>query len=145
MQAGPALARVLLGDVPRRKTDGDVSPFARTGSIYYNHFKTGRPIGGEDDGREGLGAPSQSRYIDEKTPPSSRSAGGYTTFEYSPPTFPATGSASPTLNAGKTITVEAALTNTGPQECGDRALYPASAARAWPARPRAQAASKKSP
>ncbi|MGH7242680.1 MAG: glycoside hydrolase family 3 N-terminal domain-containing protein [Phycisphaerales bacterium] len=116
VQAGPALSRVLFGDadfsgkltVTFPRSVGQVP-------IYYNHFKTGRPIGGEDDDRKDDGFRYQSRYLDEKNSPLFPFGWGltYTTFEYSPTAASARQVSVADLEKGAKIKVEGTITNRG--------------------------------
>jgi len=118
VQAGPALVRTLFGDAaPSGKLTVTFPRSLGQVPIYYNHLKTGRPIGGEDDDKKDDGFRYQSRYLDEKNSPLFPFGWGltYTTFEYSPT---AIGSAAKSmsiaeLEKGAKIAVEATVTNKG--------------------------------
>jgi beta-glucosidase len=111
VQAGPALANVLLGDVaPSGRLTASFPRSVGQLPIYYNQMSTGRPAPTD--------APNQrfvSTYYDERTSPLFPFGWGltYTTFEYSAPRV-TTKSSAKELNAGRgTVEVEATVQNTG--------------------------------
>lgn len=118
VQAGPALARVIFGEAdPSGKLTVTFPRSVGQVPIYYNHFKTGRPIPGEDDSEKDTGFRYQSRYLDEQNSPLFPFGWGlsYANFEYSPT---AISSASKTLSVGELekggkIKIEATVTNSG--------------------------------
>ncbi|MBL8874860.1 MAG: beta-glucosidase BglX [Phycisphaerae bacterium] len=117
VQAGPALARVLFGESsPSGRLTITFPRSLGQVPLYYNRFKTGRPIGGEDDDQKDSGARYQSRYLDEKNSPLFPFGWGltYTTFEYSPVSIGGMKSISlADLENGAKIKVEATVTNRG--------------------------------
>lgn len=118
VQAGPALARTLFGEAePSGKTTITFPRSVGQVPIYYNHFKTGRPIPGEDDGETDKGFRYQSRYLDEKNSPLYPFGWGltYTNFEYSPTSIATNAKAigAAELEKGAKISVEATVTNRG--------------------------------
>lgn len=118
VQAGPALARTLFGEAePSGKTTITFPRSVGQVPIYYNHFKTGRPIPGEDDGETDKGFRYQSRYLDEKNSPLYPFGWGltYTSFEYSPTSIATNAKAisAAELEKGARISVEATVTNRG--------------------------------
>jgi beta-glucosidase len=118
VQAGPALTRVLFGDAaPSGRLTITYPRSVGQVPIYYNRFKTGRPIGGEDDDQKDSGARYQSRYLDEKNSPLFPFGWGltYTTFEYSPVVISTSAKSISVadLEGGAKIGVEATVTNRG--------------------------------
>ena len=118
VQAGPALTRVLFGEAaPSGRLTITYPRSVGQVPLYYNRFKTGRPIGGEDDDQKDSGARYQSRYLDEKNSPLFPFGWGltYTTFEYSPVVIskPAKSISVADLEGGAKIGVEATVTNRG--------------------------------
>lgn len=117
VQAGPALTRVIFGETaPSGRLTVTFPRSVGQVPLYYNRFKTGRPIGGEDDGEKDSGTRYQSRYLDEKNSPQFPFGWGltYTTFEYSPVSIGAVKSISVgELESGAKIKVDATVTNRG--------------------------------
>ena len=110
VQAGPALARTLCGDVnPSGRLTATFPRSVGQMPLYYNTFSTGRPSPGKDRYVTG--------YIDELNTPLFPFGWGlsYTKFAYSPTriTTPRIGAAE--LDQGGAITVEATVTNSGPR------------------------------
>ncbi|MBX3390446.1 MAG: beta-glucosidase BglX [Phycisphaeraceae bacterium] len=118
VQAGPALARTLFGETdPSGKLTVTFPRSVGQVPIYYNHFKTGRPIPGEDDDEKDSGFRYQSRYLDEKNSPLYPFGWGltYTNFEYSPTALATSAKAIglSELEKGAKISIEATVTNRG--------------------------------
>lgn len=119
VQAGPALSRTLFGEAsPAGRLTATFPRSLGQVPLYYNHFKTGRPIHGEDDDEKDTGFRFNSRYIDEKNSPLFPFGWGltYTTFTYSPVKASAETISLADINAGKTINVEGTVTNSGRRE-----------------------------
>lgn len=121
VQAGPALTRVLFGEAaPSGRLTITFPRSVGQVPIYYNRFKTGRPIPGEDDDRKDEGFRYQSRYLDEKNSPLFPFGWGltYTTFEYAPTTIsaPAKAIAVGELENGAKLRIETTVTNRGTRE-----------------------------
>lgn len=105
-EGGHAIARVLFGDqAPSGKLSMSFPYSVGQVPVYYSHFNTGRPFKG--DYRDSRFA---SKYLDIPNEPLYPFGYGltYTTFSYSGLSLDKT-----TMAAGETITVSAALTNTG--------------------------------
>jgi len=116
VQAGPALSRTLFGEAaPSGRLTATFPRSIGQVPIYYNHFKTGRPIGGEDDDRKDDGFRYQSRYLDEKNSPLFPFGWGltYTSFEYSPAALPVKSVSIAEIEKGAKIRIEATVTNRG--------------------------------
>lgn len=112
VQAGPALANVLLGDVaPSGRLTASFPRSVGQLPLYYNRLGTGRPAPTD--------APNQrfvSTYFDERTSPLFPFGHGltYTTFAYSNPKLISGPVSARDLNSGgATIQIEATVTNTG--------------------------------
>ena len=119
VQAGPALANVLLGaSSPSGRLTVSFPRAVGQEPLYYNHFNTGRPAGDTD-----LSHPPKndaekylSRYVDEQNSPLYPFGYGltYSSISYSPTTVSATTASARDLNAGSTsLKVTAELRNTG--------------------------------
>ncbi len=119
VQAGPALVRVLFGDVNfSGKLTVSVPRSVGQEPLYYNHLPTGRPAEGVD-----LTHPPRnqlekyvSRYIDEQNSPLFPFGFGlsYTHFAYSPLKLSGAAISADRLNSGaSSIRVSATVTNTG--------------------------------
>jgi len=119
VQAGPALARTLFGDVnPNGRLTTSFPRAVGQEPLYYNALNTGRPPNGVD-----LTHPPQddaakyvSRYIDVQNSPLFPFGYGlsYTSFQYSPVTLSAKAVDAEALNAGTAaVSVSAEVTNTG--------------------------------
>ena len=123
---GPALARMLFGDVsPSGKLVVSWPRSVGQEPLYYNHLNTGRPAGDMDLTRPPTDVPSRylSRYIDEQNTPQFSFGYGssYTSFSYGTTTISTARlraaelnkSLSSAPNAKAAITAEAEVTNTG--------------------------------
>jgi len=119
LQAGPALANVLLGaSSPSGRLTVSFPRAVGQEPLYYNHFNTGRPADGVD-----LSVPPQnpgdkyrSRYVDEQNSALYPFGSGltYSTVAYSPATVSATTLSAKDLNAGSsTLKVRVEVRNTG--------------------------------
>jgi beta-glucosidase len=119
VQAGPALANVLLGDsAPSGRLTTSFPRAEGQEPLYYNHFNTGRPADGIDlthpptNGREKY----LSRYIDEQNSALYPFGYGltYSATSYSSTSVSATTASAKDLNAGTAkLTVSAEVRNTG--------------------------------
>ena len=116
IEAGPALVRVLFGDV---NPSGHLTvTFPRSVGqepLYYNALSTGRPATSSD------GQPPSrytSRYIDEENTPLYPFGHGlsYTTFSCSTPVADTPSISAEALQAGATVAVTAEVSNTGPRD-----------------------------
>ncbi|HZZ19137.1 MAG TPA: glycoside hydrolase family 3 N-terminal domain-containing protein [Opitutaceae bacterium] len=129
LQAGPALARTLFGEVsPSARLTVSVPRSVGQIPIYYNHLNTGRP-------RTDLQVPDTNPtnsyfvtgYIDEKDGPLYPFGYGlgYTSFEYSAVSVDAQILSAAAINSGEAhLTVTATVRNKGPREGTDVAqLY----------------------
>ena len=121
---GPALARVLFGDVnPSGKLVVSWPRSVGQEPLYYNALTTGRPPGDVDLTRPPTDIVSQyvSRYIDEQNSPQFRFGfgGSYTSFAYGNTTVNTRQLSASALNKGlnaetsAVMTAEADVTNTG--------------------------------
>jgi beta-glucosidase len=119
IQAGPALANVLLGtSSPSGRLTVSFPRAVGQEPLYYNHFNTGRPADGVD-----LSHPPKSdkekyvsRYIDEQNSALYPFGYGltYSTISYSTPAVSAATISARDLNAGSaTLKVTAEVRNTG--------------------------------
>lgn len=116
VQAGPALTRVLTGEVsPSGKLTATMPRAVGQVPLYYNHLKTGRPVPGPDDEHKDSGYKFLSRYVDEDGSPLYPFGHGltYTTFSYTPTKASVKEIGVGTLRGGAAIEVEATITNTG--------------------------------
>lgn len=119
MQAGPALARVLFGDVNfSGKLTVSVPRTVGQEPLYYNELKTGRPAEGVDLTRAPATSEEKyvSRYIDVQNTPLFPFGYGlsYTHFVYSHLQLDKTSTSARALNTGTSaIHVSATVTNTG--------------------------------
>ncbi|MBY0113303.1 MAG: beta-glucosidase BglX [Phycisphaerales bacterium] len=116
LQAGPALTRVLTGEVsPSGKLTATMPRAVGQVPIYYNHLKTGRPVPGPDDVSKDQGYKFLSRYVDEDGSPLYPFGHGltYTTFTYGPTKASTKEISVNALRNGATIEIESAVTNTG--------------------------------
>ncbi len=110
VQAGPALARTLCGDVnPSGRLTATFPRSVGQMPLYYNTFSTGRPSHGKDRYVTG--------YIDELNTPLFPFGWGlsYTKFEYSPTRISTQRISAAELERGAAIAVEATVTNSGPR------------------------------
>jgi beta-glucosidase len=119
LQAGPALANVLLGSgSPSGRLTVSFPRAVGQEPLYYNHFNTGRPADGVDLSRppKDSGEKYRSRYIDEQNSPLYPFGYGltYSTISYSATTVSATSVSAKDLNAGSaSLKVTAEVRNTG--------------------------------
>jgi beta-glucosidase len=119
VQAGPALANVLLGvSSPSGRLTTSFPRAVGQEPLYYNHFNTGRPAEGTDLSRppKADGEKYVSRYVDEQNSALYPFGFGltYSSFSYSPTTVSATTVGAKDLNAGTVkLTVSAEVRNTG--------------------------------
>jgi beta-glucosidase len=119
VEAGPALARTLFGDVsPSGKLTTSFPRAVGQEPLYYNALNTGRPAGNIDLDRPPANSAEKyvSRYVDEQNSPLFPFGFGlsYSTFSYSPTTLSsATASASALNDGSQNIRVSATLRNTG--------------------------------
>ncbi len=119
IQAGPALANVLLGaSAPSGRLTASFPRAVGQEPLYYNHFNTGRPADSVDLSHPPTNGKEKyvSRYIDE--PNSALYPFGYgltySTISYSPTTVSATTASAKEFNAGMAkLTVSAEVHNTG--------------------------------
>ena len=119
IQAGPALANVLLGDsAPSGRLTTSFPRAVGQQPLYYNHFNTGRPADGVDLSHPPTNDKEKyvSRYIDEQNSALYPFGYGltYSTVSYSPTTVGTTTASAKDLNAGSAkLTVSAEVRNTG--------------------------------
>jgi beta-glucosidase len=119
IQAGPALVRVLYGDVnPSGKLTTSFPRSVGQEPLYYNALSTGRPLGNTDDSHPPHTGDDKykSRYIDQRNTALFPFGFGlsYTTFSYTAPTVSGTSFAAADLNSGKAeVMVTAEVKNTG--------------------------------
>jgi beta-glucosidase len=119
IQAGPALANVLLGDsAPSGRLTTSFPRAVGQEPLYYNHFNTGRPADGVDLSHPPTNDKEKyvSRYIDEQNSALYPFGYGltYSTVSYSPTTVSTTTASAKDLNAGSAkLTVSAEVRNTG--------------------------------
>ncbi len=110
VQAGPALARTLYGDVnPAGRLTATFPRSVGQEPLYYNTLNTGRPAPGSDRYVTG--------YIDEQNTPLFPFGWGlsYTKFDYSPTRITSPKVTAAELNRGGAIAVEATVKNVGPR------------------------------
>lgn len=113
VEAGPALVRMLFGDV---NPSGHLTvTFPRSVGqepLYYNALSTGRPVSATDEH-----APNRftSRYIDEANTPLFPFGHGlsYTTFSYGSPAVDIASIRAAAIRDGAAVTVTATVSNTG--------------------------------
>jgi len=119
VQAGPALERVLFGDVsPAGRLTVTFPRSLGQVPIYHSVLNTGRPPVGLDLTRPPTNGEEKyrSRYTDEQNTPLYPFGFGltYTTFEYSAPQVSVTSADSAALNGGReTLRITAEVKNTG--------------------------------
>ena len=119
VQAGPALANVLLGDsAPSGRLTTSFPRAVGQEPLYYNHFSTGRPANGVDLSHPPTNDKEKyvSRYIDEQNSALYPFGYGltYSTISYSPTTVSTTTVSAKDLNAGSAkLTVSAEVRDTG--------------------------------
>ncbi len=111
VQAGPALARTLFGDVnPAGRLTVSFPRSVGQMPIYYNTLNTGRPALGKSPGSDFI-----TGYHDELNTPLFPFGWGlsYTTFRYAPTRISTGKISAAELNADGKISVEATVKNTG--------------------------------
>jgi beta-glucosidase len=120
VQAGPALTRVLFGDVnPSGKLTVSMPRSVGQEPLYYNALNTGRPANGIDLTRppKNGGEKYHSRYIDERNDALFPFGYGlsYTHFTYSPLTLSAARLSAAALNDGRAaaLHISTTVTNAG--------------------------------
>jgi beta-glucosidase len=120
VQAGPALTRVLFGDVnPSGKLTVSMPRAVGQEPLYYNALNTGRPADGIDLTRppKNNGEKYHSRYIDERNDALFPFGYGlsYTHFTYSPLTLSAAQLSADALNGGQAaaLHISTTVTNAG--------------------------------
>jgi beta-glucosidase len=119
VQAGPALANVLLGvSSPSGRLTTSFPRAVGQEPLYYNHFSTGRPADDVDLTRppKNNSEKFRSRYIDEQNSPLYPFGFGltYSTITYSPTKVSAASVTAKDLNAGSaSLKVTAEVRNTG--------------------------------
>jgi beta-glucosidase len=119
IQAGPALANVLLGtSSPSGRLTVSFPRAVGQEPLYYNHFNTGRPADRADLSRPPKANDEKfvSRYVDEQNSALYPFGFGltYSSVSYSPTTVSATTLGAKDLNAGTAkLTVSAEVRNTG--------------------------------
>jgi len=119
VQAGPAIANVLLGaSAPSGRLTVSFPRAVGQEPLYYNHFNTGRPAG--DDmlpvPPPNSGDKYKSRYVDEQNLPLYPFGYGltYSSVAYSPTAVSVGNLSAKALNGGtETLTVSAEVKNTG--------------------------------
>ena len=119
IEAGPALANVLLGTIsPSGRLTVSFPRAVGQEPLYYNHFNTGRPADGVDLSRPPKTNNEKflSRYVDEQNSALYPFGYGlaYSTFSYSLATVSATAVSAKELNAGSvSLKVTAEVRNAG--------------------------------
>lgn len=116
VEAGPALVRVLFGDVnPSGHLTVSFPRSVGQEPLYYNALSTGRPAS-SSDGQ--LPSRYTSRYIDEENTPLYPFGHGlsYTTFSCGTPAADTATISAAALRAGATLTVTAEVSNTGSRD-----------------------------
>lgn len=119
LQAGPALANVLLGtSSPSGRLTVSFPRAVGQEPLYYNHFSTGRPADGVDLSHppRNSGEKYRSRYVDEQNSALYPFGYGltYSAITYSVPTVSATTVSAKELNAGSAgLRVSAEVRNAG--------------------------------
>jgi beta-glucosidase len=125
IQAGPALANVLLGaSAPSGRLTTSFPRAVGQEPLYYNHFNTGRPADGVDLSRPPRVSSEKyrSRYIDEQNSALYPFGYGltYSTISYSPTSVSANSVSAKDLNAGSaSLKVSAEVRNTGSRAAGE--------------------------
>jgi beta-glucosidase len=110
VQAGPALMRILVGEVnPAGRLTATFPRSVGQMPLYYDTFNTGRPSPGKDRYVTG--------YIDERNTPLFPFGWGmsYTKVDYSPTRITTRKISAAELNENGAISVEATVTNSGPR------------------------------
>ncbi len=119
VQAGPALANVLLGvSAPSGRLTTSFPRAVGQEPLYYNHFNTGRPADDADLSHPPTNGKNKyiSRYIDEQNSALYPFGYGltYSTITYSPTSVSASSVSAKDLNAGSaSLKVTAEVRNTG--------------------------------
>lgn len=116
VEAGPALVRMLFGDVnPSGHLTATFPRSVGQEPLYYNALSTGRPLTGAGAGTE---TRFTSRYIDELNTPLFPFGHGlsYTTFNYAQPAAQPGAISVAALRRGAKVTVTTEVTNTGDRE-----------------------------
>lgn len=111
IEAGPALVRLLFGDIaPSGHLTVTFPRSVGQEPLYYNALSTGRPVSEAPPNYR-----FTSRYIDEANTPLYPFGHGlsYTSFAYGPPTVEASKVSAAALRDGAAVTVTAEVTNTG--------------------------------
>jgi beta-glucosidase len=127
VQAGPALVRVLFGDVtPSGKLTVSFPRSVGQEPLYYNALNTGRPADGVDLTRPPTNNREKyhARYVDEQNSALFPFGYGlsYTTFSYSPLTLSTTQLSADALNHGtETLRVSTTVKNSG-MRAGDEVV-----------------------
>jgi beta-glucosidase len=127
VQAGPALERVLFGDVsPAGRLTVTFPRSLGQVPIYHSVLNTGRPPVDLDLTRPPTNGAEKyrSRYVDEQNTPLYLFGFGltYTTFDYSAPQVSATSADTAAINAGReTLRITAEVKNTG-KRAGDEVV-----------------------
>ena len=123
VEAGPALARMLFGDVnPSGRLTATWPRAVGQEPLYYNALNTGRPTPPASEARGPTFTDASrftSRYIDERNAPLFPFGYGlsYTTFAYSATSAQAPTISAAAISAGKaSVKVSASVTNTGHRE-----------------------------
>ncbi len=113
VQAGPALVRLLFGDIdPSGHITATWPRAVGQEPLYYNALSTGRPLAEAPAGLDRF----TSRYIDEASTPLFPFGHGlsYTTFSYSTPAADRDALSAAAINhRGANVTVRATITNSG--------------------------------
>jgi beta-glucosidase len=119
IQAGPALVRVLYGEVnPSGKLTTSFPRSVGQEPLYYNALSTGRPLGNTDDSHPPHNSVDKykSRYVDQRNTALFPFGFGlsYTTFSYTAPAISGTSFTAADLNSGNAkVTITAEVKNTG--------------------------------
>jgi beta-glucosidase len=119
VQAGPAIANVLLGATsPSGRLTVSFPRAVGQEPLYYNHFNTGRPAGSDalPVPPKGFGDKYKSRYVDEQNSPLYPFGYGltYSTVSYSPTVASTNTLSAKSLNVGSSkLTVSTEVKNTG--------------------------------
>jgi len=123
VEAGPALVRMLFGDVnPSGRLTATWPRAVGQEPLYYNALNTGRPTPPASEARGPTFTDANrftSRYIDERNAPLFPFGYGlsYTTFAYAPTSARAPTISAAAINAGKaSVEVGASITNAGKRE-----------------------------
>ncbi len=113
VQAGPALVRLLFGDInPSGHLTATWPRTVGQEPLYYDALNTGRPLAGVPAGLDRF----TSRYIDERNTPLFPFGYGlsYTTYSYGPPSADRDSLSAAAINRrGASVTIHATIRNTG--------------------------------